>query len=150
MRAMHVVVALLLAASLVGCEDHTLITAPDGGRSQVDGAVLDAGSDAGVPIEPIGGSACDQQDDCEACQSCALGPHQLCVDLILACEEQSECVALVECMNPCPDVACMRQCADAHPSAVPLVRAVQQCRVCEACPADCRDLQVTFCQEPPF
>ena len=66
----------LLALLALGCERTTLIVAEDGGPV-LDATAQDGGADVGPMPEPVGGSECDQQDDCDACFQCAQGPRGL-------------------------------------------------------------------------
>lgn len=142
----------LLAIGLVlfGCTSQTLIVSTDAGPSIPDGAGIDAGRDAGPTLEPVGGSECDQQDDCAACFQCVQGPHQACIDAALQCDASSECIALVDCLRVCADGECARACGAEHPSATSILVSFYQCAYCDACPADCRDTASTWCDAPPF
>lgn len=142
MRALFV---LVLLAS--GCTPTTLVATPD---APLADAGLDAPPDAPEPIEPPGGSECDQQDACEACRSCSVAPFETCNALALACEDDTECLALTTCVAGCRDRDCTQACGAAHPGGVGPYLAFVRCTICDACPADCRDHHALWCEEPPF
>lgn len=151
MRSMKLVIAIALATPFVaGCEGPMLIDLPDAGPATTDAGALDSGTDAGVTIEPAGGSECDQQDHCAACIECSQAPHQLCVGLAVQCSDDPECVALARCVAACGDSDCARTCATAHSSATSLLLSLYRCAYCDACPADCRADYASWCVAPPF
>ncbi|MBL8744097.1 MAG: hypothetical protein JNK04_23480 [Myxococcales bacterium] len=89
---------------------------------------------SGPTTTTTGGGSCDI-GSCDSCQGCAMnGP---CAASIDACFNDTECYALIECMNPCVDDACLQACASSHPSAMPLYNAVGECIYCDACPSTC-------------
>jgi hypothetical protein len=145
--------SLALCLLLAGCTTTTIIVTPDGGAPS-DASIVDAplGTDAGPAPEPVGGSECDQQDDCQTCLTCSYAPSQRCNGLALACEDDADCSALVTCLNGCgsSDVDCDQACGAAHPGATALLRSFYECAICSACPADCRELAHTWCEAPPF
>ena len=150
-RALVLTAALAVASVLAACDQRQmLIVATDAGTEDAGATTPDADVDAGVPVEPIGGSECDQQDDCLACASCAQAPRQVCNEQALACDASPDCVALVQCVNACGTDACSRACATAHPSAVAIVRAFFVCAYCTGCTADCRAEHVVWCETPLF
>jgi hypothetical protein len=143
--------ALVLVLLLAACERHTLIAMPDAGGLP-DAGTPDAGPppDAGLPNEPAPGGECDQQDDCAACMYCSYAPFQTCNGIALACEENAACLALSSCVSTCITEACVEGCAAIHSGGVDLFVAFYDCMLCDACPADCRDRQATWCDGPPL
>jgi hypothetical protein len=145
--------AMLGALLVFGCAERAVIVGPDGDdaglRATSDG---DAGVDAGPAIEPLAGSLCDQQDDCDACIACSQTSRQACIDRAIACDMSSDCVAIAACLDGCglDDGGCARACAARHPRGAAVVRAFLLCGICDACPADCRELHAAWCEEPPF
>jgi hypothetical protein len=89
---------------------------------------------SGPTTTTTGGGSCDI-GSCDSCQGCAMeGP---CAASIDACFNDTQCNALIECMNPCSDDACLQACVDSYPSALPLYNAVGECIYCDACFSTC-------------
>jgi hypothetical protein len=142
---------VLVLFLLAGCTRTTVIVTPDGGA--LDAASLDAAllPDTGPLPEPTGGSECDQQDDCGSCLRCTMAPREECSGPAVACDLDPECAALSACVNGCTaGEGCVAACGAAHPSATAAFLRMFDCMICHACPADCRELGPTWCQEPPF
>ncbi|HEY8432875.1 MAG TPA: hypothetical protein VIL20_31100 [Sandaracinaceae bacterium] len=146
--------AIFVAIAFAGCAEVRLIDGPDAGDggAPFDAAGRDAGArDSGPPLEPTPGGECDQQDDCGVCLACSTAYRQDCNPRAVACSDDEECSALWRCINDCPDdEACLAACGDAHPDGREPFLALYECAVCDACPADCRELVPTWCFEPPF
>jgi hypothetical protein len=86
------------------------------------------------PTTTTGGGSCDI-GSCDSCQGCAMeGP---CAASIDACFNDTECYALLECLNPCVDETCFQACADSHPAGISLYNAVGECVYCDACFTTC-------------
>jgi hypothetical protein len=138
---------VVFVLSIVGCTSLPIVVISDGATVPSDAGVT---ADAGPMPEPEPGSECDQQDDCSACNTCSYAPRQTCNNLALGCEENAECLALLECVNRCADGACVQSCGQAHTSATAQLVALYQCMLCDACPADCRAHRAVWCEAPPF
>lgn len=91
---------------------------------------------------------CTQIVDCDTCSKCAsIGG---CAGVFNACNDSSECVAFVDCVQPCTqscngDLACGEACLegssdaglvckDDHPTGMQLYLAYLHCQ-CQACPS---------------
>jgi hypothetical protein len=123
-----------------GGEPPTLGGAPsDGGNHSSDGGSPSTPGPGPTtvtsgPTTTTSGGGCDI-GSCDSCQGCAMeGPCAASVD---ACFNDTECYALIECMNPCVDDACFQACADSHPAGIGLYNAVGECVYCDACFTTC-------------
>ena len=125
-----------------------------GGTPSFGGAPSDGGShasDGGSPSEAgpgpatvtsgpttvtttTGGGTCDT-GSCDSCQQCAM--NGTCAASIDACFNDTQCYALIECMNGCADEVCFQSCADSNPGGLGLYNAVGECIYCDACPLTC-------------
>lgn len=80
------------------------------------------------------GGGCDV-GSCDSCQSCATnGP---CASTIDACFNDTDCYALIDCLNACVDDVCANACANAHPSGMQLYMAAADCVFCTQCSGTC-------------
>ena len=84
-----------------------------------------------------GSSECDEEADCEACQTCSF--DSVCTTQAAECAAEPECLSLNDCANACParDDACVQACVDANPSGVDPLVALIDCVYCDACLVTC-------------
>ncbi|MFP6684793.1 MAG: hypothetical protein VB934_08775 [Polyangiaceae bacterium] len=105
-----------------------------GGTTAASGPATTTASSA------TGGMACDS-GDCDVCilSTCA---EQVCATEIAACQDDTDCVALVACMANCPngDIECYVNCDNAHPTGSMLYGVADYCKHCTACSVDCMSI----------
>jgi hypothetical protein len=83
-----------------------------------------------------GGSACDSQPSCDACTTCAT--KNVCAQAVGACEQNSACVGLEQCLDFCgSDPDCQQQCVDNNQVGVDDYTVKIGCLYCSACPKTC-------------
>ncbi len=147
------VAAFLLVAS---CARATVISVVEDGGVDTD-ATTDgnATTDMLAPRvdmgeEPLPGGECDQQDDCDACATCAASHNPRCTALWQDCSNETDCSDLLDCVTLCTTNDCFQACGDAHPASTDAVNGVYQCLICNACSADCRAGYSTWCESPPL
>jgi hypothetical protein len=80
-------------------------------------------------------ASCDHSGACGTCESCAVNGY--CSDEFDRCTADTECSALLDCLNTCTDATCEAGCDKAHPTGITLYNQLVLCAVCQACPVDC-------------
>jgi len=74
---------------------------------------------------------------CEQCQQVVLNGQGACVGAVTACENHSECNALMTCINACTSSTCVQTCANQHPSGISLYNAIAGCICDTGCVSEC-------------
>lgn len=83
-----------------------------------------------VPEACWDGTDCGTCLDTDSCVWCEQLPGNACGDLTDACFSDVDCVALVECVTPCEDQACIDACAEGStPEAIDLYNAAADCLI---------------------
>jgi hypothetical protein len=84
-----------------------------------------------------GAPACDGKNDCGACSACA--SQMLCALELDACNKNSACVAIDQCVSQLcgTDLMCKQQCVDQNPNGIAAYDAATRCLYCNQCPSDC-------------
>jgi hypothetical protein len=93
-----------------------------------------------VCIDSFTGATGGVRDTC----SLSMCAEQVCATEIAACQNDTDCTALVACIAQCPvdDFTCYMNCANAHPNGSVLYGAAEVCKHCTACSVDC----MIFCR----
>jgi hypothetical protein len=106
------------------------------------GGGTDVGDNAGSGGDAMGNAGAGAPDGCSGltvggeCGECLEGS---CCDELLACQDDSDCPALTDCVSTCTDSDCQQACADASTSsAVDLYNAFIDCAA-QNCEAECSD-----------
>ncbi len=74
-------------------------------------------------------SSCEEVD-CDTCMSssCALAA---CASEIATCENNSDCLALYQCLEGCTDINCQTNCNNQYPQGITDYMAARSCLVCD-------------------
>ena len=94
------------------------------------------------------GTAPDQTacgDSQNGCVACALAGG--CSANYQACIADQDCVAFVQCINPCTDQACFDACAQTSPGGAQIYNTLSMCVVCQECYVVC-DGAASGCPAP--
>jgi len=103
--------------------------------SSSSAASSSAASSSAASSSSGGGGTCDTQPTCADCQDCAFAGA--CSDETDACLADADCVALVDCLDPCTTQACDTACFNAHPSGAAIYDTLAVCVICDECPITC-------------
>ncbi|MCC6557172.1 MAG: hypothetical protein IT372_29820 [Polyangiaceae bacterium] len=121
-------------------------TGAGGAQTGAGGATLGEG---GATLGEGGGSSCDNSGTCGGygtwtsaclgcdevgCLGCALANS--CADDLAACQNEQQCLDLVDCFVLCEDSECAHLCIQQFPQGWPLYDVLTQCMYCQ-CPVDC-------------
>jgi hypothetical protein len=96
-----------------------------------------------VDPDPISGSGgaggvatCDGKGNCDQCLACTRQAG--CLSVISACNDQSACVAIDQCIALCgANTSCRQECFANNPAGLNLYSAMRTCMFCDECPSDC-------------
>jgi hypothetical protein len=70
-----------------------------------------------------------------ACTNCAVTAD--CSTEMNACSNDTDCMDLIDCLQPCVDDICADNCFNAHPTGANLYMTLTECAFCDACPTTC-------------
>lgn len=74
---------------------------------------------------------------CDECFTGATSGSGACTAQVNACFADTDCDALVSCIDPCVTQTCVQGCITAHPSGYTLYRAIYDCVCTTGCPTVC-------------
>ena len=81
-------------------------------------------------------SECDGKDDCNQCVACA--NDDACRSLLAACQDNSACLGLDQCLQLCSGmVQCEDDCFAGNAQGINAYVALAECVFCDTCPEDC-------------
>ena len=70
------------------------------------------------------------------CQACAAQVQ--CASFATACQQNSACIGLDQCIKLCgADTACEQECYTNNADGITAYYALTSCLVCQECPSDC-------------
>jgi hypothetical protein len=99
------------------------------GGSGNSGGAAGAGGTAGTTACTDGGTNYGpiSQATCTACQNTEFVAGGCCVSQGSACSSNTDCIAIIQCINTCSDQACANDCATKNPKGVSDFDAVYSC-----------------------
>ena len=81
-------------------------------------------------------SSCDGKDNCNQCVLCA--NDDACRSLLAACQDNSACLGLDQCLQLCSGmVQCEDDCFAGNSQGISDYVALAECVFCDTCPQDC-------------
>lgn len=98
-------------------------------KEDKDKGTPDTGDNGGNTSGNTGGNT-GGDNSCKTCM------QTKCSSQLNQCAANPECVALIQCIDPCNDDACVQNCAQQHPNGVSDVNNIVQC-VQTNCSAEC-------------
>jgi hypothetical protein len=102
-------------------------------------AVVDTFIDPYIDNQPFGLQTCDECTDAHA-------KNGQCTDDIIACFQDGNCEAYVQCLNGCATLSCQTQCAISHPAGKQVYDLITDC-FCSTCATECQN--DPLCIPPP-